>query len=101
MRIPDFIFSFIDAFTPMKDSDKTELMQDANVDYYQIRDEMFDKNRQLKEKQPEVLTWKHKIVKYSEYWPCRAGLAILYILLLPMVQDYLHPKKDLNDELDD
>lgn len=90
MHIVDFVFSVIDKFTPMEQSQKTELREDARIWYLAKRDKVY-KAGQNKIVQDGFDVKKanltDKVIYWAEHWGVRTALAILWIIAVPMIQD--------------
>lgn len=90
MHVIDFCFSIIDKFAPMDESDKISLRKDAKEWYYGKRDEVFQAGQnKLLQKDFDLKTapLKKKAVYWTEHWAVRTALAIMYIIVVPAIQD--------------
>lgn len=103
MKILDFGFTLLDKFSPMQETDISDLRMDAANDYSKVKNTFFDSDKkQLKEGQElKDLNIKQKIVYYSEQWPVRLGLAFLFIILTPLIQNWLDPVREMPEDLEE
>jgi len=97
MRLPEFFFNIIDRFSPMSEQDKIELRREAQLDYLAVKNNVFDETGAMKKKMSDM-TIKEKIVKFSEYWPVRTALAILFIPACKFIQDWSEGGHDDDEE---
>jgi len=98
MRIPEFVFQIVAKWGEMPKSDLEDLKHDALEDYTKIKLGIYDPVNKslLPDKKLENLSLKEKAVYYSEMWTVRLGLALLFIIITPIVQNWLNP--DTKDE---
>jgi len=90
VRITDFIYGIIDRFAPMQQADKNQLRNEAGQDYVGIRNEFYDDiTRKLKDGFTEdKLKPKQKIVLFLEDYKVRTVLALVYVWVENMIQNW-------------
>lgn len=99
MKLLDFGFALIEKFTPMSTTDRQELRNDAATDYIKIKTEILnDKKELIVDK--KSLTLKQKVIYWSEMWQVRMVLALAFIWIVPLIQNWMNPQP-VEDEDDD
>jgi len=109
MRPIEFLFNIIDKFSPMSETDRSDLRGDANKDYSAVKNQIYDQVTGEIKEGAKPSTIKQRLVFYSEKWIVRTLLALLFIWIVPKIQSYLHPDDvedfddydDFDDEFDD
>jgi hypothetical protein len=100
MRPIEFIFNIIDKFSPMEETERANLRNDANMDYVRVKNELFESTGMLKEGvKPKSI--KQFFVRVSERWEIRTLFAMLFIYVVPKIQDYLNPEGVEDDDYED
>jgi len=108
MRPIEFLFNIIDKFSPMAETDRSDLRGDANKDYSLVKNQIYDSVTGELKPDAKPSTIKQRLVFWSEKWPVRTVLALLFIYIVPKIQNYLHPDDvedfedyDEDDDFDD
>lgn len=100
MKLTEFGYSIIEKFGSMKTTDLDELRHDCSVDYSKVRDGFWDTAKKELKKDVKLtdLNIKQKVVYYSEQWYVRLSLAFLFILITPVIQNYLNPEPEPDED---
>ena len=125
MRLTEFVYGIIENFAPMSEKSAVELKTDSMAWYSKAEkeateiEEIKTENARLmalaeeadNEKEAEKLlalmkdepkaSLSHKAVKASESWIVRTLFALLYIYIIPKIQNYLNPKPESGRRRDD
>lgn len=103
MRILDFLFQIVEKFSPMNDTDRAQLRNDANVDYVKVLGPLTNEIGEVlpADQLPPKMSLKQKIVIKSERWEIRLGLALAFIAIVPIINNWLNPQIDEMEDDDE
>lgn len=118
MRIYELLHALVDKFVPMDEVTKSQLRNDAMSFYSKVVDEklriegqikealQWNNNEELKKEKDfkpmsvPTLSLKHKVTGMFEQWYMRYLFAILFVVLVPKIKDFMNGEKDEPDDDD-
>lgn len=117
MRVHKLMHQVVMRFSAMDESEALELWTEADKDYKEAVDQAKAKKRwnaqrlvdiannkdkpDYKPVAEQVLTVQDKMVMLAEKWYARYGFAIAYIVMVPMIRDYMNGDQDGQREMDE
>lgn len=113
MRIYQLVHNLVERYAPMDEKSKNELLLSATDAYNKVKDDStlidmenkdIDVYNAAHPDEPKAQLKKklqHKGIDLCEKWFMRYLFAILFVVLVPLVQNYFFGRKDEGEDIDD